>query len=178
MKYLFYLIILTINLTAIGQNKVKSLEDFTCARHSKFTQKQKSQYYPFNSSSKVVLVSFEESENVLNYKGKSLDNFTFKETKVLGSPETDSLIDLLYNISVKGKTFKFTPAVCYSPRNAILFLTSEGKISEFIEICFECFRTRVSSSKVNDGISCETKFALLKSYFKKQGVKYGTNDGL
>ena len=169
---------MTINLTAIGQNKVKSLEDFTCARHSKFTQKQKSQYYPFNSSSKVVLVSFEESENVLSYKGKSLDYFTFKETKVLGSPDIDSLIDLLYNISVEGNIFKLTPRSCYSPRNAILFLTSDGKISEFIEICFECYRTRVSSSKVNDGISYETKFALLKAYFKKQGIKYGTNDGL
>jgi len=176
MKLFFTLFIITTSYSTFGQKK--SPPDFNCYRYSKFSPKQKQQYYPFNTTSKVVFVSFEESESELNYKNKSVGDFKFKEVKILETSQIDSLIDLLYNISVKGNVFKFTPRSCYSPRNAILFLNSKNKIFEFIELCFECYRTRTSSPQINDGIACDQKFNLIRAYFKKQGIQYGTDNGL
>ena len=169
---------LVTSFSVYGQTRKKNETNFNCQRNLKFSVKDRFQNYPFDITKKVVLVSFEEAEEQFFYENKLLTDFKFKEIKTLNLVQIDSLIDLLYNIGVKGNVFKFTPRSCYSPRNAILFLNSNNKIFESLEICFECHRTKTSSEKINDGISCEQKFDLLRLYFKKQGIKYGVDIGL
>jgi len=169
MKIFFAIISLLIALGSFGQDK-----KYDCFKRNNFTFKQRLNNYPFNITKSVMLISFEDTSNYLPLKTSPFSKF--KETKSLNSVQIDSLTNLLYNFGVKGSTFKYTPAACYVPRNAILFLNSKGKVFEFIEICFECHRTRVSSKRIDDGISCNQKFNILKSYFIRQGIKYGTTD--
>ena len=176
MKYFFYIFILTICSSSYGQKGAKTTEHYNCIRKFNLTLKERLQYYPFNVATKIMLVSFTETEENLFYKKDSIEISKFKETKTLSNEQIDSLTNLLYNIGVKGNVFKFTPAACFFPRNAILFLNSNEKVFEFIEICFECHRTATSSERINDGISCEQKFDLIRSYFRRQGIEYGVLD--
>jgi len=63
---------------------------------------------------------------------------------------------------------------CCNPRNAVLFMDANGKVTQYIEFCFECHHYYLSSRKVENAIYCEQKYDLLKSYFLVQGIKYGT----
>jgi len=67
--------------------------------------------------------------------------------------------------------------MCYNPRNAILFKDKNGKVFEFIEICFECKRVRESSEKISLGQMCDQKLDMIKDIFKKAGIEYGITKG-
>jgi hypothetical protein len=59
-----------------------------------------------------------------------------------------------------------------------LFLDSNNKVTEFIEICFECRRTTESSDKVSVGEMCEQKLDMLYNLFKSVGIEYGITRGV
>ena len=172
MKCFLLVSLLTVSFLSHGQSLKKM--NFECVKRNNLSNNERLKYYPFNISHKIVLVSFLHDERQLQFSNKLLAEFSFKELRILNSKQIDSLTNILYNIGVKGNQFQFTPSTCYFPRNAILFLDVDNRIKNFIEICFECRRTRVSSKKINDGISCEQKFDLLKSYFNYQGIRIGT----
>lgn len=65
---------------------------------------------------------------------------------------------------------------CYNPRNAILFIDSQGKAFEFIEICFECERAITGSDKISLGGMCDQKMGMLKLFFKSNKVEYGITE--
>jgi hypothetical protein len=65
---------------------------------------------------------------------------------------------------------------CYNPRNAIIFITENPKQFEYIEICFECRNTRMSSPKNDWGPFCSNKYELIQKYFKKKGILFGTTE--
>ncbi|MBO9675935.1 MAG: hypothetical protein J7577_21000 [Sphingobacteriaceae bacterium] len=125
----------------------------------------------------------EEVYHALLEKNKKLDLTRLKEKKVLSALEVDKLTNILYNFgytstkSYKGLLIAKSDGYrCYEPRNAIAFLDENGLITEYIEICFECQRSKVSSEKISIGELCENKFELIRKYFHTIGIKYGTTN--
>ena len=145
--------------------------------------------YPFNLSTQIQLVSFRgidtsKDQDMIDVDSLPRQNDTvcyskLKEVKNLTFKDVDKLTDILYNFGYQGQTW--TPGVtyigtmtqCYNPRNAILFLDKNGKAFEFIEICFECRKTRESSQKIFLGQMCEQKLDMFKDFFKTVGIEYG-----
>ena len=148
-------------------------KNYDCLNKSNLTLNERLNFYPFNIAKQVMLVSFDSSLAELPSNASKIDLSKFKETKILESTQIDSLTFLLYNLGSKGNSFQYVPASCYFPKNAILFLDVNKKVVEYIEICFECKKTRESSHKVQNGISCNQKFDIIKSYFARQGIKHG-----
>lgn len=138
--------------------------------------------YPFNLSSQVQLVSFKR-DTINSKQGDIRDSLPrmndticyskLYEVKNLTLVQVDQLTDILYNYGYSGPIHIGYSSNCYIPRNAILFLDNNGKVIEYIEICFECSETRQSSSKISLGDMCEQKMEMLKGFFKKVGVEYG-----
>lgn len=144
---------------------------------------------PFSKASTIQLVSFKNnSTDELNYYKDSLprmnDTVCYSklfEVITLRSSQIDILTDLLYNY---GKKTTYTPPKgvfltgsipsCYNPRNAILFIDQNNRVSDFIEICFKCDDWRTSSKKIDLGESCTDKLKLLKQFFLEVGINYGT----
>jgi len=145
--------------------------------------------YPFNISTQIQFVSFMGSsrtvDNEVVYTNDSLPRINdtvcyskLHEIKTLTFSQVDRLTDILYNYGYRGTIYTMSTAMCYNPRNAILFIDSSGKAFEFIEICFECDKTRESSDKISLGDLCDQKMSMLKDLFKKTGIEYGITKGL
>ena len=100
------------------------------------------------------------------------------EIKSITFNQVDKLTDLLYNYVYGGPVYTGSMSFCYNPRNAILFLDKNGKVFEYIEICFECNETKESSEKVSLGQMCDEKMGMLKDFFKIVGLEYGIIKGL
>jgi hypothetical protein len=172
-----------------AQERIMEIHD-QCYNSHKYTADQRRAFFPFNNAVTIKLVSF--SDTVRIYTPIAVDNFAVDyskviENKVLSSSGIDSLTDILYNVGFtpyskiphkKGEIYELEiadpGAACYEPRNAILFINAEGKVTQYIEICFMCQRYYLSSSKIKYTVYCDRKYDLLKSYFLAQGIKYGT----
>jgi hypothetical protein len=146
---------------------------YNCTERYHYSLKERLSHYPFNIATNVMLVSFNENYHGLPIKHDTVCILKLKEKKLLNSVQVDSLTSILYNIGQKGNVFKLTMASCYEPRNAILFINAKGKAVQFIEICFACGRTKESDEKIDNGITCNQKLELIRSFFIKQGIKYG-----
>ncbi|MOA37046.1 hypothetical protein D3C78_1586120 [compost metagenome] len=94
------------------------------------------------------------------------------ETIYLNKSQTDLLTDLLYNVGYKEKPTILTIIKCYYPHNARLFMDSQEKVFDYIELCFTCEKNVLSSEKIKTGEFCTEKYELLKQLFKKFGIKY------
>lgn len=127
--------------------------------------------YPFNESSKIILVSFRGSR--LPRENDSICYSKLLETQVLTLTQIDSLTNIMYNIGYGGTVLIEKEDNCYDPRNAILFVNSSDKIFEYIEICFECEQIVTSSQRINFGDSCNEKFDLIKKQFRNAGIVFG-----
>lgn len=147
-----------------------------CFNSHKYNRLQRLKIYPFNKAKEIKLISF-KADHFIPVKKKNIDYSRVIESQILNSDQTDELTDILHNVgfdpNFKVKYRIIDSYKCYEPRNGILFLNSEGKAFEFIEICFECHGTRSSSKKVKEGIFCNQKFSLLKEFFQSTGIKYG-----
>ncbi len=145
--------------------------------------------YPFNLATQIQLVSFRNIDTSQFQNMKDIDSLPrlndtvcyskLKEIRNLTFAQVDKLTDILYNVGYFGKTYISgvvnigSMTMCYNPRNAILFLDTNGKIFEFIEICFECRKTKESSPKIYLGEMCEQKLGMIKTFFKTAGISYG-----
>lgn len=159
-----------------------------------FAQRLKN--YPFSKAAQIQLVSFKRHNDTLNgaiimsdkdslpRKNDTICYSRLFEVKNLTYAQVDKLTDILYDYGYRkelkddGLIYIETSLQCYNPRNAILFLDANGKAFEFIEICFECEKTRESSSKISLGVMCNQKLNLLKNFFKDVGLAYGISKGL
>ncbi|WP_426668779.1 hypothetical protein ACPPVU_21415 [Mucilaginibacter sp. McL0603] len=150
-----------------------------CLNSGQYNAKQRRAFFPFNAATTVKLISFTYRDVV--YTPIAVNNFLIdynkvRETKILSGAGIDSLTDLLYNVGftpIKGK-LPLGVAMCYEPRNAILFMDGDGKVTQYIELCFTCHGYYLSSKKIKYTVYCEQKYDLLKSFFLMQGIKYGT----
>ncbi len=162
-----------------------------CKRNMNLTFTSRLKKYPFNISTQIQFVSFRAgfmtaaSDSGERYISNSLprlnDTICYSklvEIKAINFLQVDRLTDIFYNYGYRGNTNTISEASCYNPRNAILFLDSNGKVFEFIEICFECDKTRESSDKISLGDMCNQKTDMLKKLFKKVGIEYGITKGL
>ncbi len=152
-----------------------------CLNSHRFNVKQRRAFFPFNSAVTVKLVSFSDTVRIyapiaVNHFDVSYDKIL--ESKTLSQKGLDSLTDIFYNVGytpVKASIYIADPgASCYNPRNAILFINASGDVTQYIEFCFECHRYYLSSSKIKNTEYCEQKYEMLKHFFLKQGIQYGT----
>lgn len=175
----------------------------TCTNLHRYTAGRRRAFFPFGPAASIRLISYEslrpnndivldgqdrppvppEDTVMENFIPMGINNFKVNyrrvvELKDLSAAGIDSLTDILYNVGftpVKNVPRYATPgAKCYEPRNAILFLDAEGKVMQYIEFCFACEKYNYSSPKTKPIDYCEQKYDMLRTYFLKQGLKYGT----
>ncbi|PWV57014.1 hypothetical protein [Chitinophaga sp. S165] len=167
-----------------------------CVKNANLSFAARIKKYPFNGSAQVQLISFEgsvqissDSEFVIRNAvpaiieaDYTISDTTMKESKALTLSQIDTLTGILYNYGVPrisaGEKMITTKSEsgCYIPRNAILFRDSNGKALAFIEICFECSGTRLSDKRISLGDTCGEKLNMIKQFFIKAGIRYGTQE--
>ncbi|NQX42996.1 hypothetical protein SAMN05421820_11445 [Pedobacter steynii] len=170
------------------KNYKKEFSD--CGFTNKYTAKQRLAMYPFSKAAKVLAVSYkyggidtDETNDLKNFPRRGLrinngilDTTTLIETKKLKPEQTDELTRLFFNTDYKNKSelhlIEF--AKCFEPRNALIFLNSDDKVIDYLEICFECKQNYSKSELFDIGILCNQKYELFSHYFKSIGVSYGT----
>jgi hypothetical protein len=156
-----------------------------CFNSHKYSEKQRASFFPFNEASIVKLVSFpfDPRDSINIFTPIAVNHFTVDddkiiESRILSKKGIDSLTDILYNVGKtpvgKLRVETFAELKCYSPRNAILFINKEGMVTQYIELCFECQKYYFSSRKIKSMEYCEQKYEMLKQFFLKQGIQYGT----
>jgi hypothetical protein len=156
-------------------------QNHNCIRGSNLSFSARLKNYPFNLSGQIQLVSFRGSNDTSdNARSDSLPRLNdticyskLSEVKTLTFAQVDKLTDVLYNYGYSGKTFIGSISLCYEPKNAILFLDKNGKAFAFIEICFQCRDTRVSSENISLGEMCNQKLSMLRDIFNHAGIEYG-----
>jgi hypothetical protein len=163
----------------------KKNHDCINRQNKSFTSRLKN--YPFNKASQIKLVSFlqkldkvnGDNQNKFSELPKLNDTICYSklyEVRTLSITEVDTLTDILYNVGFRGPVLRESEMSCYEPRNAILFIDKNGQTFEYIEICFECEKTTLSSDKIIVGDICNQKFGLIKKFFRKAGIIHGTSE--
>ncbi|MGC4022966.1 MAG: hypothetical protein QM734_13995 [Cyclobacteriaceae bacterium] len=101
------------------------------------------------------------------------------ETKTLNRKEENGLIDILYNYNfdpkVNPNSIVLDVAMCYMPRNAIIFRNKTNEIITYLEICFECLRYVNPKNDLNI-VFCQGKYDRLKDYLGQLGIKFGVTE--
>ncbi|RZK56820.1 MAG: hypothetical protein EOO87_04505 [Pedobacter sp.] len=158
-----------------------AVENYKCTYRNLFSAKKRLLFYPFNVAKKIILISYNDTSEVMNKTpvvNRKIMPRTIKETITLNDTQIDSLTSILYNITSKPNDSFWQiadpGASCYQPRNSILFLNENDRVLDFIEICFECGRTEYSSKRIKRFQNCESKYDILKAFFISTGTKYGT----
>jgi hypothetical protein len=171
-----------------------------CLLTNKYTIAQRLKKYPFVRAWKILAVSYDgtsepnllvlangdtinaaTNEKVINFRPHGLffknDTLDYKylfETKQLTKSQINRLTNILFNTDVKIHNDYADPGYkCFEPRNALIFLDENGKVFDYIEICFTCEGTRSKSDRVYLG-PCNQKYDMVKKFFIDLGIKYGT----
>jgi hypothetical protein len=165
-----------------------------CVRTSEEVFASRMKRYPFNSSDVIQFVSFDglveitddgeiriqpldpgilEWDPMTGIVKSPPDTIKMKEVISLTTPQVDSLTDILFNYGKARDRVGSIELGCYTPRNAIIFRDSNGKVVAFIEICFECQGTRIIDKRISLGEMCTYKLNMIKDLFRKVGIKYG-----
>jgi len=155
--------------------------------NNSFTTRLKN--YPFNQAAQIQLVSFKGGIDTSEFQDMKMNDCLpmlndtvcyskLMEVRTITYQQVDKLTDILYNYGFGGPVYIGSSSMCYFPRNAILFLDANGKVYEFIEICFECRETRTSSERISLGQMCNQKMQMLKNFFKDAQIEYGITKGL
>jgi hypothetical protein len=146
-----------------------------CVNLNRYDRIQRLGFYPFNKNSGIKIISFKDDE-FIPINNRKVDYSRIYEYQDLSTDQIDTLSDILYNLdydpNYKPRTRIAGEYKCYEPRNGILFLNAKGEVFEFIEICFECHKTRLSSKRIIEGAYCNQKFDLLKNFFRTAGISY------
>ncbi len=154
----------------------------SCIHKNSLTLNKRLSKFPFNEAIKIKIVSFEKPDSfhftyLLPIKNKLVDNTKLKETIILNNLQIDSLTNIIYNYGYKGIFHSFNENAClYKPKNAILFLDKNEQVFAFIELCFECGEYRMSDNRISIGELCSQKYLLLKMFFYKNGIRFGTDN--
>lgn len=178
LSLLIVIIILGVTSAALGQKipvpKRQGVNE-NCYYKAKYSAEKRLSFYPFSISDSIVLVSFRHHENNYPIHEDSVVVDSLIEIKQLNKHEIDQLTDILYN------NFYIKPgnigslALCFDPRNAILFFKG-GKLKESIIICFHCSRYKTSSKKYSLlGAECNQKLEKIRAFFIAKGISVGTD---
>jgi hypothetical protein len=162
----------------MGQNMRKEARNQECKVKNKYSLEDRLKNFPFGTAKEIRLVSFSyrPDTTIVEYSlpetNGTVDLSMMSESVTLDKARIDSLTHILFNIGFRGKPLTGEVYMCYSPRNAILFIDSEGRVFEYIEVCFECHKTRVSSPIIKMGEFCSDKYERIKTFFISQGIKH------
>ena len=172
--------------------------DDDCIFTNRLTTGQRLSKYPFSKAVKIVAVSYPACcwptpeviigdttpklpDSVicegLNVKEGKLYYSSLIEIKTLSKLQIELLTNIIYNTRYK-KPYTYRLPMpgysCFMPRNALVFFDKNGKVFDYLEICFECRRFESLSDKISIGTGCNQKLDLLKKYLVDLGSKYGT----
>lgn len=151
-----------------------------CIKRYDYPLSQRLKNYPFNTFSKIVIVSFntqfdslsQQKQWKLPHENENLILNEITEIITLNNNQIDSLTNILYNYDYKNNVGTIVYN-CFNPRHAIVFLDEQDKILNYLEICFECKGYYKSDEKIKVGNFCEGKYNLLKLFFEQVGIKKG-----
>jgi hypothetical protein len=158
-----------------------------CLHRNKYSLAQRMAFYPFDKATTIQIVSFDVKQdsnqldeitgNTIPVKNDTVCYSLLDEVKSLTKRQIDTLTDILFNVGFRGSVYSMSVGQCFIPRNAILFVDSLNKTFEYVEICFECSRYKVSSKETDMGEFCDQKYDLLKNFFISIGIEIGTLKG-
>jgi hypothetical protein len=178
-KLLYTLFLALFVLTSNAQEKriplLTQKGDLNCRYINKYSEQKRLQFYPFNISDTIKLVSFRYHMDKSPINKDSLVTDSLLEIKTLKPYEVNKVTDILYNNFYKQSPNYGVSMQCYLPRNAILFY-KDGQLKEFIEICFHCSNYELSSNEMNMGDECTQKIEKLMKFFASSGIKFGTDN--
>lgn len=184
---------LTFSLANFAQKPSKEdaeLNKLNCKKVQKYSEESRLKLFPYNIADQVMLISFDDS-GVGKMQGEELQKFLddnldkvldasqlsrITEKQILSKVQTSELTNIIYNYTFTKPPTIMSFANCYMPSNAILFLDKNDKLLGFIELCFLCNRYRESSKKITIGDNCTQKTDMLKAFFLKNSIKYGTTE--
>ncbi|HEX3384571.1 MAG TPA: hypothetical protein VHS53_05255 [Mucilaginibacter sp.] len=164
-----------------------------CVFTHKYAIDQRLKKYPFNKAAKILAVSFDGTPEAdidikigdtvpkrkphgLIFQNDTLDLSNLFEIKELTSEEINRLTNIMFNTKVKvPNNYADLGYTCFSPRNALVFYDKDGKVYDYIQICFECRNYESKSQKLYLSTSgCNQDFDLIKKFLISVGLKFGT----
>lgn len=95
-------------------------------------------------------------------KGKLNSKIDEKRGKTLNSEQIQYFIN-----AIKTKNPNQFRALCFIPRNAVVFYDKTGKITGFVNICFECGETQLRPEYKSDS----PDLPVVEDLFKELGLK-------
>lgn len=171
-----------------------------CIFTNKYSIVKRLKYYPFSKAIKILAVSYhlqdmpseifvDTSKHTINavdtlksglhIKNGRLNYSSLIEVRALSQKQVNDLTNLIYNTNYRKPGLNAADhGACFNPRNALIFYDKNGKVFDYIEICFECLGAESLSDKITVGTLCTQKYALLKKFFIDAGLKYGTINGV
>ncbi|RKR11604.1 hypothetical protein C8C83_3344 [Flavobacterium sp. 90] len=167
--------------------------------YAKFDLSKRINSYPFNKASQIKIISYNlnsdgmtrvSSETYDKETGKTVTNLEYNigielprnnldslslenvtQIKILNLSQIEKLSDILYNTCSR-LNINCSEIIrgCYLPRNAILFFDENGKVFEYLEICFEC-KTKETFGKIENLDLSDYMYNDLEKYFNNLGIK-------
>jgi hypothetical protein len=131
--------------------------------------------YPFVNAEKIIWVSWKQTgkerpKTIMNFTTDSIQWQIFSDTITIDFASEKKLTDILFNYKYRVKGNYDLSSKCYDPRDAVLFLDKNGRLIDYVEMCFECTDYRLMTTKWKFDF-CEGKLDLLAKYksalFKK-----------
>ena len=132
--------------------------------------------YPFNSASKVEVISYnfthEDTENPDNYKiadGRlAIATEKIIEKVDLNKEQVAKLFDILYTDSCQ----EHSKSDCYYPAHRLVFYNEKNEVFAYMEFCLSCIDYRLSANAAPPDGFCRTKADSLESLFKSAGITH------
>jgi hypothetical protein len=172
-----------------------------CVFTNKYTVAQRLKRYPFSKAIKILAVSYdgtgepnteitingdtldavthkkynEHKPHGLHFKNDTLDYTSLFEIKRLSAKQINKLTNIMFNTDYRVPNDYAHPGYsCFNPRNALIFYDKNGKVFDYIEICFECDRIESKSHKIYFNSACTQNWDFVKKLLIDVGIKYGT----
>jgi hypothetical protein len=167
-----------------------------CVFTHRYTITQRLQKYPYNKAAKILAISYDGSgepnidvnigddttkqvkrkSHGLIFHSDTLDMSNLIEIKQLTPEEINRLTNIVFNTRVRIPNYNPDPGrKCFEPRNALVFYNKEGKVFDYIEICFECMMYQSKSGKLFlTAAYCNQQFDLIKKFLLELGIQFGT----
>jgi hypothetical protein len=169
------IILLSCRSGRVGSADAKLSSEFACKYESIYTSEQRLKFYPFSVSDTIKLVSFKHHFRDYPINNGHIVYDSIVEQKILSSSDRDELTDILYNNVFRHKRNYEISSQCFYPRNAILFIDSQGSLKEYVIICFHCENMRQNSIETKLGDNCSEKMDKIRAFFAAKGIKFGTD---
>ena len=168
-----------------------------CVFTHKYSITQRLKKYPFSRAAKILAISYNgglppnvdviigedttkkkktKPYGLLIHNG-ALDTSSVFELKKLTPKQVIRLTNMMFNTDIKVhyniNDYADPGYSCFQPRNAFLFIDTNGKVFDYVEICFECKKTESKSDKIHID-NCNQSLDMTKKFLTDLGIKFGT----